>query len=371
MKLNIIKIIIFNFLFLLVGIISTEFFLRYLYTPKSLVKRIEANKFLKEKGALKSLEELFNKKHYRFIPHSKGIVKHTEYEHSVLHDKNGWRNPCFNEYLYVDGILIGDSFAYGVGVNDIDTIQCKLQKNYSLTYYVMSVPGAGPDDYLKILKKVPLDIRKNKNNFSNKVNFIFFLGNDYEEIENYNLEKTEKKSISKSKILKNIFSEKLSQFNRFLVKDKFLAELRFLHASKLAFFKLTRVKDKGKYFQTNGATTLYKKNIALNSEKLNSSLANFKQDVEGQGFEFGIVYLIPDVAEISKSRLDKLSNLGGFSSEMINVNYKFDSFKIACMKNYIRCLDTRPFFVESDYYKYDNHFNSKGTDSLAKALLEK
>ncbi len=363
MKINIIKIITFNFLFLLVGITGSEIFLRYFYTPKPLVERIEANKFLREIGAIKSLEELFDKKFYRFIPYSKGIVKHTEYEHSVIHDKYGWRNPCFNENKYIDGLLIGDSFAYGIGVNDHDTIQCKLLKNYSLNYYVISIPGASPKDYLRMLKQVPIDI-KNKNNFSNKVNFIFFLGNDYEGILNYNLKKTEKKFI------KNNYSKKLSKVNRFLVRNKFLSELHFLHASKLVIFKFSRAKDKGTYFETNGATTLYKKNVDFKSEKLNLSLEKFKLDVENLGYKLGNIYLLPDVAEISRDRLDKLSSIGGFSSEMININYKFDSFNIACLKNNIHCLDTRPFFVESDYYNYDGHFNSKGTDSLVKALLE-
>ena len=369
MKINIFKIITFNFVFLLAGITASEFFLRYFYTPKSLVERIEANKFLREIGAIKSLEKLFDKKLYRFIPHSKGIVKHTEYEHSVIHDKYGWRNPCFNENQYIDGLLIGDSFAYGIGVNDLDTIQCKLIKNYSLNYYVISIPGAGPEDYLRMLRKVPFDIKKNKNNFSNKVNFIFFLGNDYEGIENYHLNKKEKELI-KSKNIKKNFSKKLSKVNRFLVRNKFLSELHLLHASKLVILKFSRVKDKGKYYETNGATTLYKKNIDFDSDTLNSSLEKFKLDVESLGYKLGKIYLLPDVAEISRDRLDKLSNIGGFSSEMINVNFKFDSFKIACIKNDISCLDTRTFFVESDYYKYDGHFNSKGTDTLVEILNE-
>lgn len=105
-------------------IIIGEVLFRYIFNSKSLQTRININKY--SIANIKNINSRFDFSNLRFEPYSKNKIYHSEYNFIANHDKYGFRNPCYNFTLEAQKILIGDSFVYGIGVNDKDTLGCQL-----------------------------------------------------------------------------------------------------------------------------------------------------------------------------------------------------------------------------------------------------
>src|SRR5690348_8150876 len=108
------------FLALAVG----ELFLRFVYAPESVKTRIYMNRLA---ASPDNFQTSFDPKNLRFLPNSSGEMVYPEYHVHVLHDVFGFRNPCLpSEPGMPRVLLVGDSFVYGVGVDDENTFSCQL-----------------------------------------------------------------------------------------------------------------------------------------------------------------------------------------------------------------------------------------------------
>ena len=168
-----------NLIVLIISIIFSfflcEIILRYILINDQLKLRVEANK-----KQFKDFQKLtWNPSTLSFIPNSEGFINHPEYKYIIRHDKFGFRNPCnINENIFVNNIIIGDSFVYGVGVQDSDTLNCKV----SVSNYTIGVPNATPNCYLQLFKK-NFPIIKKIIDIDRIVNLhiVFYVGNDFED----------------------------------------------------------------------------------------------------------------------------------------------------------------------------------------------
>lgn len=94
--------------------------------------------------------------------------------YKVTLDDFGFRNQSKKHELY-DRLIVGDSVAFGIGVDDNETISAVLAEQENEKIYNLSIPGAGPAMYVKMIDQF-LKHKKTK-----KIAILFYDGND-----NYN-----------------------------------------------------------------------------------------------------------------------------------------------------------------------------------------
>ena len=108
MKRSTASVIAWNLLGILVALGLAELVLRKVHTPAALQSRLTMNKLMRQ-GPVQA-EGLFDTAAFRFKPNSSGQQLHNEYQHTVSHDRHGWRNPCFDERRPATAVFIGDSY---------------------------------------------------------------------------------------------------------------------------------------------------------------------------------------------------------------------------------------------------------------------
>ena len=102
------------------------------------------------------------------------IAFHPE-QWTVSLDEHGYRNPK-NDIDKYDLVIVGDSVAFGYGLNDEDTISSKLKKHKRV--YSLAIPNAGPEMYMVMLERF---FKRAK---ARQVAILYYEGNDYKNIEN-------------------------------------------------------------------------------------------------------------------------------------------------------------------------------------------
>ena len=178
------KISITSFGYLCIAVLvfaAMEFALRYIYSPPAVQMRIEVNRLSSLAIDSRLDSPVFDYENFRFHPHSERSIKHPEYSYVATHDEHGWRNPCYSpvDLSEVDIFLLGDSFVYGIGIDDTHTFNCLSSvrdRNQTTAQYLYSLglEGATPQHYLKMYDLY----LKNSAKDNAVLIFAFFLGND-------------------------------------------------------------------------------------------------------------------------------------------------------------------------------------------------
>ncbi|MGR3177721.1 MAG: hypothetical protein ACUZ8E_06655 [Candidatus Anammoxibacter sp.] len=83
-------------------------------------------------------------------------------------DRYGYRNS--SEYQHYDNVIVGDSVAFGSGVNDDQTVSAILGQHSKV--YNLSISGAGPAMYMEMIDSFL------KRKTTDNITILFFLGND-------------------------------------------------------------------------------------------------------------------------------------------------------------------------------------------------
>lgn len=89
--------------------------------------------------------------------------------YKITLDGYGYRNTS-EEYQHYDNIIVGDSVAFGAGVDDDQTVAAILGQRNKV--YNFSISGAGPEMYMAMIDSFL------KRKTTDKITILFFLGND-------------------------------------------------------------------------------------------------------------------------------------------------------------------------------------------------
>src|SRR5262249_18983272 len=183
------KKILFGFLSILFGILLAllimEAFLR-IHPPAWLTQQM--NSLNLEPGAQEfgsdagwSVERI-DGKFVRFTPLTHFEIKYYEYHNDVNIDRWGGRvvNGNVNRKDSVVVPFLGDSFMFGVGVEENQSFVTLLNSNSPLQYVNLGVPGSALPQHLDIL-----DFRIKELGSPPVCVFSFFTGNDYTDIIKY------------------------------------------------------------------------------------------------------------------------------------------------------------------------------------------
>lgn len=357
-----------------------ELFLRFVYAPEAVKNRIALNRLA---GTPRNFQNSFDEKAFRFIPGSKGEMAHPEYELPVTHDDFGFRNPCYtgpqkNSYA----LLIGDSYVYGLGVDDQHTFSCLLNAGAGQHFYTMGIPGASPAQYLRMLKTHSRElIDKVKIDPLQPLYVMLFLGNDFEDLLAL-VQKPASAAAPPSAFEQPGASIPLLRRLNDMVTLGFLSQSYFAQSIKLAVLNLKLVKKSTAEYQTNYAgSTFYTRSAPLKVTESGAALVYFTGEAKALGYPSVTFVLVPDACEVDPVRLRRDASIGQFDADQINVNFKFDSLEQACRKLQISCIDTRPALMPKadgkpgassqlspDYYISDGHLRATGVERVSDYL---
>ena len=354
------------FLSVIFSLFLCETILRYFLINDQLKLRVEANQ-----KQFKDFQKLtWRPDTLSFIPNSKGFVNHPEYKYTIYHDNFGFRNPCkAKRNEAIKDIVIGDSFVYGVGVQDNATLNCVIK----IDNYTLGVPNSSPTCYLKILKRHYPTI---KNFFNIKeiinIHIIIYVGNDFESLISLG-GSCPSKTINNAKINKS----GLLQSINYIITKGMLSEFYLPQVPKI-LYKNYRNKKKyetinssmQKFFLDNGNDTFYTSIDHVNQKNLTNSLKILleefnKVDQNKLNIKF---YLLPSGSDISKERLIRKSKISSFDYKIIDIDVKYLSILKSCKKIKASCVDLRKYFKDENYYFHDTHLNASGIKILSKII---
>ena len=358
---------LFLFLFsIILGLFISELLVRYVFINEKLKLRIEANK-----SQFKDFQKLtWNTNTLSFIPQSIGEVKHPEYKYTISHDKIGFRNPCsLFKKKSIKEIIIGDSFVYGVGVKDKNTLNCKIENDN----YTLGVPNSSPKCYLQLLERHYSKIRQ-EFNLKGKINIhiILYIGNDFEKLITFN-DGCPTNEINQLQYNSDSFIKKIN----YILTKGFLSQFYLPQIPKILYknykfkkkYKNINLIDK-KYFLDNGNDTFYINLNHINQDLLKKSIKKLHEGfkkIDKDNLDI-YLYLMPSASDISEDRLKRKSKISGFDYKVINTDLKYNSILNSCNELNIICNDLRKFFIEKHFYYHDTHLNSDGVAILSKII---
>lgn len=353
---------------IIISLFLCEALLRYVIPNDQLKLRVEANK-----KQFKDFQKLtWNPKTNSFIPLSTGLVNHPEYNYKIKHDEFGFRNPCnLNIKKKIKNIIIGDSFVYGVGVKDGNTLNCQININN----FTMGVPNSSHNCYYNLLKEHYSSLEKYNSQKNFNVHILFYFGNDFESLVNSSggCPMTSINEVNYKP--KKIFNKVNYIITKGYLSEFYLPQIpKLLYKSYLnkKFYKNINLSNR-KYFLDNGNDTFYTHVNHINQKKLTDSVEIFynklkKLDEENLKFYF---YIIPSGSDISADRLRRKSKISGFDYKLIDTNLKYTAMLRSCDELDIICYDLRKIFSDKSYYTHDTHLNADGVKTLAKFIEKK
>lgn len=135
-------------------------------------------------------------------------------------DKYGFRNSGNPIDGIYDNVIVGDSVAFGYGVNDDQTISSVLSRKKKQKIYNLAIPGAGPAMYVQMIDRF-LKRAKTK-----KITVLFY-DNDYNNLRYACWEKGTLEALLKTKIYRRDVSERPAHPPVFAIKSRRLRSSSF------------------------------------------------------------------------------------------------------------------------------------------------
>ncbi|MCK4814619.1 hypothetical protein KA005_02520, partial [bacterium] len=130
----------------------------------------------------------------------------------VTLDEYGYRNGPGIDGSY-DNVIVGDSVAFGFGVNDDQTISSALSHKTKQKVYSLAIPGAGPAMYVQMIYRF-LKRAKTK-----KITVLFYDSNDYANLQDSCWQKSNLEALLKTKIYRKDVSDRPAHPTVFVFKS--------------------------------------------------------------------------------------------------------------------------------------------------------
>lgn len=113
----------------------------------------------------------------QFPPHSAFTVRHYEYEHGVTTDELGGRTTPYGSAPGALVPFVGDSFTFGLGVDDSETFLSLLAPESASRLVNLGVPGSALHDHLNIVQMRHVEL-------GSPALYVFtvFMGNDLSDV---------------------------------------------------------------------------------------------------------------------------------------------------------------------------------------------
>ena len=299
-----------------------------------------------------------------FTPNSSFSIRHLEYDNKANIDEFGGRHTKYNEGGEMVPFL-GDSFTFGVGVEDEETYVSLLSEIYGVRFLNLGVPGSALHSQKDIIEMRHHEIGK-----PNIYVFNVFIGNDFDDIYGHDiLESNKNVTYKKKKAVPWIASINGFVYHNNILKRSYT--IQFFRQKVLQsitrdsevlinpIFKITR-KDKPYLIIAN-------KSFNKELERLIAMSSTFR---------FGIIFIIlPDVYQVNKDLMRVKAKYYGIEEDMLDMLAPNRILEKNFRDHQIHFIDTTDCLMRNDrvdmlYYTQDNHFTKYGHKSVAECIEE-
>ncbi|MEO8315177.1 MAG: SGNH/GDSL hydrolase family protein [Pseudomonadota bacterium] len=316
-----------------------------------------------------------NGKFVSFTPHSQFNVSHVEYLNVANIDRFGGRRtfPSYGALPRV--IVLGDSFTFGVGVEDHETVVSQMAiKVPGATFLNLGVPGSALPQQLEIVKERHAELA------SNLYVFFFFLGNDFADILQYDLASSKGGSAKETNSPQsNPNDGVLWKVNDFiyhhpLLRHSYLIQLlrKFsLDALSVAYPGAVPPSDPILIMMDGSKVEYHDKAMTAIIRQLRALL-----DAQDRlGFR-SLLIAIPDRQQLSPSIREFQAQIHSVPLALLDPFRPNQLLRTAAASVGIpffdptQCISAAGYKIEELYYHQDSHFRALGYETLANCVVE-
>lgn len=300
----------------------------------------------------------------QFPPGSTMMVRHDEYEHAATIDDLGGRATPYPADHSTLIPVMGDSFTFGVGVQDSETFLALIASEFPARLANFGVPGSGLHDQLNIV-----EWRHQSLGAPPAYVFVLFMGNDLTNIR----DRHERADAVRTGLDVGGEGDWLWRANNFVVHHPTLKQLYFIqffrrHAQQWLF------SDRTDFMRPVILA------MRTDSSYLEDSLVYFRMELERLaamsrkiGFRFAFV-LLPDVHQLDDSRRSGKAMSIGLTDEQLDPDRPTLAIRAALDDFDIRYADLtgclKSGFEDDLFFIRDNHFTAAGHARAASCLLQ-
>ncbi|MFO1257771.1 MAG: hypothetical protein U1E78_05095 [Gammaproteobacteria bacterium] len=301
---------------------------------------------------------------YRFTPHSEFPITHPEYQNQVHIDEWGARQVP-THHLMNDATMMpvyGDSFTFGIGVEDYETFVSHLSKNSNQRWLNLGVPGSAIHNHLDILT-----LRHHELGNPKKVIFAFFLGNDFADLINAYEKKTSNGTQVHSEMNDGIFNKINAIFYQTSIfkNSYFLQYIRSMIVSLMNKNTLTFSNPIFKIIENNMEYT------RIAQSALFDQLDRLLELKEQYHFD-PLIIMIPDRYQLDEKTRNFQAKLYGLRPESLSPYLPNELLINALNERSIPYIDASSclsqYTNEKLYYIHDDHFTAQGQHRFADCI---
>ena len=323
-------------------------------------------------------------KFLRFKPGTKFDVSHYEYANVAHIDDLGGRRVAHNREAQVEvpNLIVpflGDSFTFGVGVEDEETFASLLSSKLGGVRIVnLGVPGTAIHNQLDIIR-----LRYAEFGRPSRVVFFFFLGNDFANIRNaVRSDETELNRKPLGQTVANKSSPNfLSHINGFVYHNTVLKQsylIQFLRKFALEFYIADRKRQNKKFVGDPIFIIMNQDDERQYLEATKDLVGQFKR-LKAMEKELGfssLLITIPDVHQIDETKRKLQAAVYGIAFRSLDSNRPNRLVEMAASKENLLFFDSTHCLSSSGlgaklYYTQDNHLRAIGHELLANCIEER
>lgn len=298
--------------------------------------------------------------HFRqFPPRASFTVHHYEYQHEVTIDELGGRTTPYPPSPEALIPVVGDSFAFGLGVEDPETFVSLLAAQSPYRWVNLGIPGSALHDHLNIVQ-----MRHAELGSPPLYVFTVFMGNDLSDV----VARHQRSSASGSVGGGLGFRANLFVFHNPLLKQ--LYAIQFLRQKVLALMNRGGTGYMQPVFQM----------MRTDRPHLEDALVHWREELKRlevvaarRGFRYFFV-LIPDVHQIDPQRLAAKAASYGLGVGDLDPGRLSRAFTETLDEFGVPYFDIEPCLSEAmtagSFYVQDNHFTAAGHAQAARCILQ-
>jgi len=304
-------------------------------------------------------------KFVRFKPDKQFNVEYYEYNTTIHTDR--WGGRRIPDVKKGDGLpivpVLGDSFTFGLGVNDGETFVNLMCKKFNAVYLNLGAPGSALPNQLDIVEFRHKDLGSPPLYI-----FVFYLGNDFSDMIKY-YEDSKNDESQNSADMRFIENSKL-------IQRSYLAQFLLHYVSDQSDSK---GKHKTRYYRTpdgkrisNSVYLLMAHSKAYSEEVenvLNRSLDHLEDLSKKLHFRPEII-IIPDKRQADPYHFNKQASVLGLSPDTLDRSFPDRFLQENLEKRGIPYLDLMACLKDRSgmYYKIDDHFTPAGHRAVADCI---
>jgi len=299
-----------------------------------------------------------NRRFRQFPAHARFTARHYEYEHVVTIDELGGRVTESGETPRALVPFVGDSFAFGLGVEDSQTFLSLFGSRASFRLLNLGIPGSALHDHLDIVR-----MRHEELGEPELYVFTVFKGNDLSDV--WARHERPRGSGQQGGLA---FRANVFVFHNPLLKRSY--SIQYARQKALALMNRGGPGYMQPVFRA----------MRTDREYLEESLFHWREELKrlrtvSASREFRYLFvLIPDVHQLDRRRLVAKAESYGLTGEQFDPERLSRAFNQTLDEFGVKYFDLEPCIAEAMtdglFYIQDNHFTESGHAVAAQCLLD-